>query len=159
MNDNKLIKQADEFIDRRLFSHDEESLVHQMKDRIKELSTDRSKKVAKCKKQYNMVLQTVRHLEYHFEKMHDLLSEMNINLDDLGTVYTKATKEMKTYRVERTFRYGDFVDVEANSREEAEYKAKEALDALSYERFYDSDAWEIKNEKKGLVSTEATQET
>lgn len=59
---------------------------------------------------------------------------------------------MKTYRVELTFSYRDYVDVEANSHAEAEYKAQAALDALSYQRFYDSDAWEIKNEKKAKES-------
>ncbi len=76
MDDNKLIKQADEFIDRRLFSHDEEFLVRQMKDRIKELSTDQAKKVANYKKRYNTVLQTVSRVEYYFEEMCDLLEDM-----------------------------------------------------------------------------------
>jgi len=50
---------------------------------------------------------------------------------------------MAIYRVKLTYKYVDYVDVEADSAEEAEAKAPEFSEDAQYESFYYADAIKI----------------
>lgn len=50
---------------------------------------------------------------------------------------------MANYRVKLTFKYVDYVDVEADSEEDAIEKAVECSEDVQYESFYDADAIKI----------------
>jgi hypothetical protein len=50
---------------------------------------------------------------------------------------------MTKYRVKLTYKYVDFVDVEAESEEEAKDKAPEFSEDAQYESLYDADAIKV----------------